>query len=155
MNSALKFILSFFAIGNLPKMPGTFGSLAAIPFFFLLNNDTIKQNLGTFFVYFFIICIAFSFIIDYYQRKNNVIDPSWIVIDEVLGMIFAWSFIQSTHWFDILGIFIFFRIFDIFKIWPSTYFNKEVKHGAGVIFDDLFAALYAGFFFNLLKNIFF
>ncbi len=155
MNSALKFILSFFSIGHLPKMPGTFGSIAAIPLLYLLDQTAIKQNLGTFFVYFFIVCIIFSFVIDYYQRKNNINDPSWIVIDEVLGMIFAWTFIQSTHWFDILGIFIFFRIFDIFKIWPSTYFNNEVKHGAGVIFDDLFAALYAGFFFNLLKNIFF
>jgi phosphatidylglycerophosphatase A len=42
-----------------------------------------------------------------------------------------------------LVCFVLFRIFDIWKPWPIGYCDKNIKGGFGVMFDDLFAAMYA------------
>lgn len=39
--------------------------------------------------------------------------------------------------------FILFRIFDIWKPWPIRWCDNNIKGGFGVMFDDIFAAIYA------------
>lgn len=153
MASSLKLFFSLFGVGKLPKAPGTFGSLAAIPFVYILGSMDFEWSMGTFFLWFFGITSIFCFLTPLCLEEDEK-DPSWFVMDEFLGMILAWSFIQNNNIVDILGVFILFRVFDIYKIWPSTYFDQEFKHKSGIILDDLFAAIYAGFFFNLIKNIY-
>ena len=79
-----------------------------------------------------------------HQKKYQLHDPGWIVIDEVLGIAVTWLFIAGYTWLDYLLIFAFFRFFDIVKIWPASYFDKKVKHGAGTIIDDIISGIFAG-----------
>ena len=141
--------LSFFGVGFCPIAPGTAGTIATLPILYALG----QYNIPIVFIIPFIIIttIISSFLSDWAQRKYKTHDPSWIVIDETLGIIVAWLFVQSNNWVELVVITILFRIFDIYKIWPASYFDKKVKHGAGIILDDLISGIYAGLVFLLLK----
>lgn len=138
--------LSLFGIGFLPKAPGTFGSLATICALYFLAQFNPP------FVFFLPIIIigtfTSSFLVEHLQKLHHLKDPQWIVVDEVLGMTVAWLFLQSPHWGHHILIFILFRIFDIFKFGPAKYFDQKMKHGAGVILDDIVSGLYAGLVYS-------
>ncbi len=50
-------------------------------------------------------------------------------------------------------IFIIFRIFDISKIFPASYFDKKIKNGFGVVFDDVVAGIFAAIITHLLLSL--
>jgi len=134
--------LSFFGVGFSSIAPGTIGSAAAIPFLYLLGMGNAPYF---FFIPFLVmLTIISSFIADITQRRYHIHDPSWIVIDEVIGISVTWLFLQSQSIIHYLIIFLLFRFFDIIKIWPATYFDQKVKHGAGTILDDVISGLFAG-----------
>lgn len=148
-------MLSFFGIGFLPYAPGTFGSLAAIPLLYTLTYFKVPWVLLLPFI--LVTTAISSFLSEYVQKKFNCHDPQWIVIDEVLGMMVAWLFISDGTLIQLLIMFILFRFFDIIKFWPASYFDKKVKHGTGIIIDDLVSGVYAGitycFFEFLIEKI--
>ncbi|MCR9205852.1 MAG: phosphatidylglycerophosphatase A, partial [Halobacteriovoraceae bacterium] len=129
--------LSFFGVGFLPKAPGTWGTLAILPILVLLS--WFKAPFFLFIPFLIMMTVVSCFIADRVQKKFELHDPSWIVIDEVVGMWTAWLFTQdgTLSVVNIVLIFGLFRFFDIFKIWPASYFDKEVTHGAGTILDDI------------------
>jgi phosphatidylglycerophosphatase A len=142
--------LSFFGVGFLPKAPGTFGSLATLPFLYLFGRF---HPPFFFFIPFIVILIgASSFIADYVQRDLEVHDPQWIVIDEVIGMSITWLFSTSYSLPHLLLQFVLFRFFDIVKIWPASFFDSKVSHGAGTILDDVVSGLYAGMIYLLIAS---
>jgi phosphatidylglycerophosphatase A len=144
--------LSFFGVGFLPKAPGTWGTLATLPFLYFLGTFNPPYVL---FIPFIIILTAISsFIADIVQKKFNLHDPQFIVIDEVLGMTTAWLFIQTHNLIHLFVLFVLFRAFDIYKVWPASYFDKEVDHGAGTILDDIVSGVFAGLVY-LAINYFF
>ena len=53
--------------------------------------------------------------------------------------------ITPPHWIAWLAAFSLFRLFDIWKPFPIRLFDAKLKNGFGVMFDDLLAAIYAGF----------
>jgi phosphatidylglycerophosphatase A len=135
--------LSFFYSGFSPKAPGTVGSLATLPLIYLLAIRPIP--LSFFITLLIIITLLTCWVTDKTQKSMQVHDPQWIVIDEVLGMLTGWLFIYPLiDWKEILALFIFFRFFDIIKIWPASYFDR-IQHGAGTILDDIISGIYAGF----------
>lgn len=144
--------LSLFGIGFLPKMPGTYGSLATLPLLYVLSLTGAPFFI--FIPFLLIATIASCFIAEIAQKKFKTHDPSWIVIDEVLGMITAWLFIagDEPNFYSLAALFALFRFFDIFKIWPASYFDKKVTHGLGTILDDIISGVFAG---GLLKLIFY
>lgn len=143
--------LSFFGTGYAPKAPGTFGSLATIPLIYLLNYLEISF-LGVVVITVVIFILA-CFSAHHIQEKLDSHDPGWIVIDEVVGMLITWLFVfPSVSWQNILVVFILFRVFDIFKIFPASWCDKEMKNGAGTIIDDVISALYAGLVILGVKN---
>ncbi len=147
--------LSFFWTGFFPKAPGTIGSLATIPLIYLFHFYKISF---LFLCLFILILFIFSCIIaDYAQKKEDEYDPGWIVIDEVLGMLVTWLFIfPKIDYINIALLFCLFRFFDIIKIFPANWCDKNIKNGAGTIIDDIVSALYAGMilyginYFNLI-----
>ncbi len=151
--------LSFFGVGFLPKAPGTWGTLATLPFLYALGKFNPPY---IFFIPFIIIVtLISSFVADSVQKKYDLHDPQFIVIDEVLGMMTAWLFIQHHNISHLMLLFVLFRAFDIVKVWPASYFDKKVHHGAGTIVDDLVSGLYAGvvylvinYFFGSFLNLF-
>ncbi|MDC1173781.1 phosphatidylglycerophosphatase A [Bacteriovoracaceae bacterium] len=134
--------LSFFGVGFSPWAPGTMGTLATLPFLYFLGKFSPPFFL---FIPFLIIATFASCVIaEITQKKLKLHDPGWIVMDEVLGMATTWLFYQSSHWSHLLVMFILFRAFDIFKVWPATFFDKKVTHGYGTIIDDIVSGIYAG-----------
>lgn len=139
----------------MPIAPGTWGTLATLPFLYGIGRFNPPYFL---FVPFIIIATTIScFIAEVVQKKLALHDPQWIVIDEVLGMSTAWLFIQKHNLLHLIILFILFRFFDIVKFWPASYFDKKVDHGAGTILDDIVSGIYAGLVYlviaQFIKNI--
>jgi phosphatidylglycerophosphatase A len=75
--------LSFFGAGFLPKAPGTWGTLATLPFLYLLG--LFNPPFFLFIPFLLILTAGSCFIAEHIQKTYEVHDPQWIVIDEVLG----------------------------------------------------------------------
>ena len=132
-------------VGFIPKASGTFGSLFALIFFLIPRfNDLIIIAPVTIIVFFLGIITSSN------MSKKYGDDPSVVVIDEVAGMwmtilILKLFFLKSGN-INLLTLtvaFFTFRFFDIFKIFPATYFDK-IKSGFGIMMDDVIAGIYAG-----------
>jgi phosphatidylglycerophosphatase A len=144
--------LSFFWVGFLPKAPGTWGSLATLPFLYVLGRFNPPYLLFIPFVV--IVTIISSFVAESVQKKFELHDPQFIVIDEVLGMTVSWLFIQQHNLTHLFILFVLFRFFDIVKIFPASYFDKKIDHGAGTILDDIVSGVYAGLVYLVINHYF-
>jgi phosphatidylglycerophosphatase A len=69
-------------------------------------------------------------------------DPKEIVIDEFIGQSIP-LIICGNNIFLIILSFLLFRLFDITKPWPASYFDLKIKNSIGVIMDDVIAGIYA------------
>ncbi len=145
-----EFIATFFYSGLLPKMPGTWGSLAALPFAWFLWQLDIFVAIGL---------IALVFIIGttaahYYCRVTNTHDNQKIVVDEAIG-IFIVASVAEHNWYSYLACFLLFRLFDILKPQPVRWLDDNIQGGIGVILDDVGAAIYALIALFLLQAYFY
>ena len=134
----IHFIAFGFGSGASPYAPGTVGTLAAIPFFLLL------QYLP-WFNYLLVILVAFVWGISLCGRAAKDIgvhDHSGIVWDEIVGFWVA-MFLAPSGWLWILIGFVLFRVFDILKPWPIGVLDRQVSGGLGIMLDDLVAGVYA------------
>jgi phosphatidylglycerophosphatase A len=142
--------LSFFGSGYLPWAPGTWGTLATLPFLYGLGK--FNPPFFLFIPFIFIVTIISSFIAEIVQKELKIHDPQWIVIDEFLGMSTAWLFIRTHNLLHLMILFFLFRFFDIVKIWPASFFDKKVQHGAGTILDDIVSGIYAGLVYLVISK---
>lgn len=133
--------LSWFYTGKFPKAPGTVGSLATLPLIYLLHY--LEINIYSLLTLIVALYVAAVIVTEHVQKKYQLHDPQWIVIDEVIGMLITWSFVRTIDFPIIFLVFSLFRFFDIVKIWPASYFDR-LHHGFGTITDDVISALYAG-----------
>ncbi len=76
------------------------------------------------------------------SRRMAVQDPGAIVWDEIVAMWLVLAFVPAT-WLWWLCAFLLFRLFDIAKPWPIRWLDQTMKGGAGIMCDDLLAAVYA------------
>lgn len=151
-NRLLLLYLSWFGTGYSPKAPGTVGSLATLPFLYLLQ---INAPSILFLVALIISLTLFAcWFADIVQKQMSLQDPQWIVIDEVIGMLITWTIVRPQTYLEWALVFGVFRFFDIIKIWPASFFDKKVKNGAGTILDDVVSGLYAGVFVYYLSVFF-
>ncbi len=135
----IKCIASSFGAGYAPIVPGTFGTVAAIPLFFLFGYWGNRWTLGGVTLAVFIIGVwASNYAESLYGRK----DPSQVVIDEVLGYLVAMLFLPFQVKYVLIS-FVVFRLMDIVKPWPA-YQIQEVRGGWGIMLDDLIAGIYSG-----------
>jgi phosphatidylglycerophosphatase A len=138
-------IFTLFGIGFLP-ISGTMGSLIAIFFYYLFFN---YLNLLSFI--FFIILIffySFFFLNKSIKQSFSSSDPKEIVIDEFIGQSIP-LILCENNFFLIMLSFLLFRLFDITKPWPASYFDLKVKNSNGVLMDDIIAGLYTFFIIYL------
>ena len=134
-----------FGIGFLP-IPGTIGSLITIIIYYLFNN-----YLNIFFFIFFIIFVffySFYFLNKTLNKSFSSSDPKEIVIDEFIGQSIPLLICGNNFFLTILS-FLLFRLFDISKPWPASYFDLKIKNATGVIMDDIIAGLYTFFIIYL------
>ena len=72
-------------------------------------------------------------------RALGVVDHGSIVWDEIVPFWLVLLFTPPTFVWQ-AAAFGLFRLFDITKPWPASYFDTEVKNGFGVMMDDVCAA---------------
>jgi phosphatidylglycerophosphatase A len=142
--------VTMFGLGKIPKIPGTFGSLATVIilyiFFHILNLSSIIILI------FIIIVFIYSFsAISAYTKDNENKDPKEVIIDEFIGQSIPIYLYEISHGTEKLpneaiifyGVcFILFRFFDIAKPFPVNFFDKNFKNSFGVIMDDVCAGFY-------------
>lgn len=132
------FLALGFGSGLAPAMPGTFGSLAALPILFgYLYLPTFGQIIVASFA-----CIIGIKICGRTADDMKMHDHSAIVWDEIAGMLITFIAIPLTLSNLLLG-FLLFRLFDILKPWPISYFDKQVHGGLGIMLDDIVAGCLA------------
>ena len=142
--------VTLFGIGKIKKIPGSIASLATTFFlFFLFHILNISPNivLIALIIIFFISLHGVNIFIK--DLKNK--DPKEVVIDEFIGQSIPLCLYEVAHNVpeetgEILKfyfiMFILFRIFDITKPFPVSYYEKNFKNSLGVIMDDVCAGLY-------------
>ena len=142
--------VTLFGIGKIKEIPGSIASLITTIFlFFLLHILNISPNIILIFVIiiFFISLYAINIFIKDLDNK----DPKEIVIDEFIGQSIPICLYEIAHegtketshiltFYFIM--FILFRIFDITKPYPVSYYDNKFKNSFGVIMDDVCAGLY-------------
>ena len=127
-----------FGSGLVPFMPGTMGSLAAIPLILLMSSLALVPYL--------LITIVASVVGIYICQKVSddlgVHDHGAIVWDEIAGMylVLLVTPVSLSLYALAFGLF---RLFDIWKPWPIRDLDHRLGGGTGIMLDDLVAALYA------------
>jgi phosphatidylglycerophosphatase A len=154
MKNNIKFLLSdmyctLFKIGNSKYMPGTLGSFVGLLIGIILK---VIFPLATYIFIIIIITITAIIMINIYQRTAGKEDRSEIIIDEFIGQQIPLFFIEISV-LNIILVFVLFRFFDIFKIFPSNYIDKNYKSSFGIIADDLIAGIQATALILLLSFI--
>ena len=150
INKLNSIFVTFFGIGKIKKIPGTFASLATtLLLFFLFHILNVSPNIILFAV--IIIFLISLYAVNIFIKDLSNKDPKEVVIDEVIGQSIPLYLYEVSHnipkdFNDALKfyliIFILFRFFDIAKPFPVNYFDKNFKNSFGVIMDDVVAALY-------------
>ena len=155
-----KIIATFFGVGLLKPAPGTWGSLAALPIFWLIFNlfglYGIIASTAAIFYFGWKATEAFS-------ESSGTHDASEIVIDEVLGQFIALWPVAIGAWMNGASItvlwpgwvsaFVLFRVFDIWK--PGFIRSIDQRSTAmSVMLDDLFAGVLAALGTCLLAGAF-
>lgn len=132
-------LLAFgFGSGAASRAPGTWGSVAAIPFWLLI---CWLPAWG----YWAVVALAFVVGIWLCGRTADdlkVHDHGGIVWDEFVGMWIALGLIPQSLTGVLLG-FLLFRFFDVLKPWPINWFDRRLPGGLGIMFDDVIAGAMA------------
>ena len=142
--------VTMLGLGKVPKVPGTFGSLATVIILYLffhtfnISSNIILIGLIIIFIY------SFSAVTKHI-KDNEDKDPKEVVIDEFIGQSIPIYLYEISHGTEkspdeaviFYGVcFILFRFFDIAKPFPVSFFDKNYKNSFGVIMDDVCAGFY-------------
>lgn len=141
-------ILAFgFGSGLIRPAPGTWGTLAAVPLFYLAATFCSLPVLS-------LITILLCFLSIYISGKSSQLlglhDYDGIVIDEWAGLFLALVWFDPTLSNIVVGT-LFFRFFDILKPWPIKWADQKVDGGLGITLDDLIAGLFAALSLYLVQ----
>ena len=144
-------------VGYLPLAPGTFGSLVGVGLFLLFARVLTGGPLVA--VVLFLI-VAFTVVGTWAATRTEQLsgrkDPGKVVVDEVAGQLIAlFPLTLFTRWSTaaVIVSFILFRFFDIVKPYPANRL-QELNGGAGVMFDDLVAGVYAAVIVSIILRVF-
>ena len=134
-----KTITTLFGAGYIKYAPGTIGSILTVLIWLLIYTAFGQIYFLGLFV---ILTLSSYYFIKGYLRVFNKKDPQEIIIDEFIGISIPLLFVSSSQsYFEILLVFVSFRIFDIFKIYPVN--KAEMLDGPiGIILDDVIAGIY-------------
>jgi len=128
-----------FGVGLIPFAPGTFGTLLAFPIHAWLAPRLGPQG-------FLLVLIAMlaigAWACEVAGKRLGAHDHGGMVWDETTAFL-ALLFLTPVQTAWQAFAFLLFRLFDIFKPAPIRHFDRNIRNGAGVMFDDLIAAFYA------------
>ncbi len=139
LRDPIHFLAFGFGTGLAPKAPGTFGSaVGLVAAWWLLELPLVWR------VAIVVGVIGSSiWICGESARRLGRHDDQRIVLDEIAGVLLTSLAVAEKSLFLFALVFVFFRIFDIWKPWPIRDVDHSLKGGLGIMLDDLIAALYA------------
>ena len=153
-------IATVLGVGYIRPAPGTWGSLVALPWAWLVHI------IGGFPLLVIGVFAAFAkgwWATDYMTRGGDDHDPSEIVIDELIGQWIALlplSYAAWTRGIDILAMwpgwiaaFALFRFFDNWKPWLVGWADRRTD-ALGVILDDVIAGIFAAIGVIILAGVY-
>ncbi|MDV7105006.1 phosphatidylglycerophosphatase A [Vibrio sp. TH_r3] len=140
-----------FGSGMSPIMPGTMGTLASIPLYFML----VQLPFSIYVTLVILSCVVGIKICQATSDDMMVHDHGAIVWDEFAGFWITMSLVPmmnlpATEWRWLLAGFVLFRFFDMVKPWPISWLDKRVHGGLGIMIDDIVAGAIACFCLFLL-----
>lgn len=124
--------------GLAPVAPGTFGTLAAIPFYLLLSTLSLPLYLALL----LISAVVGVWICGQTADALGVHDHPAIVWDEFVGL-WVTMIAAPAGWLPLVLGFALFRLFDVLKPWPIGWLDKHVSGGLGIMVDDILAGVMA------------
>jgi phosphatidylglycerophosphatase A len=126
-------------------MPGTVGTLGALPLYLLVRNG------GPWAIAFTaaVIAVLGVWAAGVVERERAEVDPQIVVVDEVCGVLVALAVAPAT-WLGVLAATVLFRVFDITKPSPARA-AERLGGGLGIVADDVVAGLWAAAFVLLLR----
>lgn len=135
--------------GLVPIAPGTAGTLLAFPLYWLLAACATTAIA--------LALIALAFALGVWAcgvtgRALGAADHGSMVWDETVAFALVLVF-TPAGWPWQLGAFLLFRFFDIVKPPPIRYFDRKLKSGFGVMFDDILAAFFTLLVLALISNL--
>ena len=144
LNRFFLLLAAGFGVGFFPIVPGTMGTLLAVPLYCFLSDIPSPLYELTLAAFFFFSSWVSGKAQDYWGNK----DDRRIVIDEIVGFLMTMLWIPKSVLSIIIGFFLF-RIFDILKP-PPIRRLEAVKGGFGVVLDDVLAGVYANILLRLI-----
>jgi phosphatidylglycerophosphatase A len=130
--------LTGFGSGYTPFAPGSAGTIVVIPIYLALSFMSWPYYLISLIV---ITCLA-CHVSHEAERIFNEKDPACVVLDEMVGFLWAMFLVKPTLLRVVWG-YILFRFFDVGKFFPANYFQNKLKGGYAVVMDDVVAGIYS------------
>jgi phosphatidylglycerophosphatase A len=132
-------LATWFWVGLLRPAPGTWGSLAALPFAWLIQSQFGPTAL-------LLACVAVSALgvwaAGHHATRRELHDPGEIVVDEVAGMWISCLLLPAQAWALWALAFALFRALDVLKPWPISILDRHGSGGLGIMQDDVLAGLF-------------
>lgn len=149
ISNPVHFLALGFGSGLLKPAPGTWGTLSAIPLYYLLAI-ALPVSLQS-----YLVIVTIGFLVGVYLCGKTASDVgehdhSAIVWDEIIGFLITMIAISPTVINIVLG-FVLFRFFDIVKPWPIRVIDKKVHGGFGIMIDDVVAGFFALAILHLIQ----
>ncbi|PHZ59171.1 phosphatidylglycerophosphatase A [Photobacterium leiognathi] len=139
MSNPWHLLATGFGSGLAKYVPGTMGTLAAIPFYLLLA----QLPFGWYLVAVLVAALIGVKICTITSGDMKVHDHGSIVWDEFVGFWITMAIAPTVSWQWVFTGFILFRFFDMVKPWPISWLDKHVKGGFGIMVDDILAGFMA------------
>lgn len=125
-------------VGRIPFVPGTFGTLAAVPLAYLLAR---AHHPWVFLAVAATVTVAGVWAAGVVEKREERTDPTLVVVDEVAGFLVTMAFLPATPGLLLAG-FLVFRVLDVLKPPPAGRAEK-FPGGFGIMADDLIVGVYA------------
>ncbi|MCM8800451.1 MAG: phosphatidylglycerophosphatase A [Candidatus Omnitrophica bacterium] len=145
-DSLVKMLSTFFYIGYLPFIPGTFASIFALFLFYL-----IKGNLFAYISLIFLLMLLGFLTTTKAEKIFAKKDPAMVVIDEVCGMLLSLVFVPYDLKLVIAG-FGLFRIIDAVKPYPINKI-QNLRGSLGIMGDDILSGLYTNLILQIVARL--
>ncbi len=133
------FLAFGFGSGLAKKMPGTIGTLAAVPVYLLF----VQADIWLYSLLTILVSVAGIRICGDAAKLLGEHDFGGIVWDEIAGFLITMWLVPFSCYAMLLG-FILFRFFDVLKPWPIKWIDQKVEGGLGIMLDDILAGIFAG-----------
>ena len=140
MTGFARLLSTWFYCGYAPVAPGTVGSLAALAIAWALHRYLGFPAPG-YAVLALLLLWPAIWSADVTSKESGRKDPTFVVVDEVVGQWVALAGATVLNWKSWLAAFVLFRLFDIWKP-PPVRQLEALPGGTGIVMDDVMAGVY-------------